>query len=80
MKTTKQMFGAAVRDIAAMERAMQEDARDRNRRQEEADARLDAPLSRREVLEAIETVASAYSGQHGHDTRDLLRRLAEALT
>jgi hypothetical protein len=74
------MFGAAARDIAATERAMKEDAADCQRRADEAEARLDAPLTRREVLDAIETVASVYSGQHGHDTRDLLRRLAKALS
>lgn len=69
MKTAKQMFGAAARDVAAMERD-----------QAEADARLDAPLTRREVLEAIESVRLSWSSTNQESrTRELLDRLMEAL-
>ncbi len=80
MKTAKQMFGAVTRQLAATERAMREDAADSERRIVEEQDRLDETLTRREVIEALESVASVYSSMDGHDTRDLLRRLVEALS
>lgn len=78
-RTTDQMFGKVVRDMAAQERAEREEARDRVRQLAEEDARLDEPLTRREVLDAIETVKSRYSPHHNSMTIELLDRLAEAL-
>lgn len=82
MKTTQQMFGKVARDLARQEQAMRDDAADRERRAQEAEERLDEPLTRREVLDAIETVASEYACNGDHDSMliaDAFRKLAEAL-
>lgn len=82
-RTTDQMFAPVVRDLAAQERAQREDQRERERRAAEAEARLDAPLTRRELLEAIETTASDYgcAGTPESDAiADAFRKLGEALS
>jgi hypothetical protein len=58
MKTAKQMFAPIVR----AQQAELDDAADRQRRANEAEERLDEPLTRREVVEAIESVANEYAG------------------
>lgn len=75
-RTTQQMFGKVARDIAATERAHREDQRERERAAIEAEARLDAPLTRREVLEALDAVME----QCGGPERSMLRDLKEALS
>lgn len=79
-KTAQQMFGKVARDIAAAERAERDDQLDRERRAAEAEARLDEPLTRREVLEAIESVKSRYCPRNGTMLIRLLDDLAEALS
>lgn len=79
-RTTDQMFSKAVRDKAAQERAEREEARERARQLAEVEARLDEPLTRREVLAAIESVKSRYSPYHHSTIIELLDRLAEALS
>lgn len=79
-KTAQQMFGKVARDIAAAERAERDDQADRERRAAEAEARLDEPLTRREVLDAIESVKSRYSPYHHSTLIQLLDSLAEALS
>lgn len=74
MKTVHQMFGKAVRDLTAMERAQREDELERQRRADEAEARLDEPVTRRELLEALEAASSKYAGS-GFDEQD---RIADA--
>lgn len=44
-----------------------------------AEARLDEPLTRSDLLVAIESVASGYSNHHA-DLRDAFRALAKALS
>ena len=82
-RTTDQMFGKVVRDMAAQERAEREDARDRARQLAEEEARLDEPLTRREVIDAVETVAFGYECS-GSPQSDMIaaafRKLAEALS
>jgi hypothetical protein len=78
-KTTDQMFDKVARDIAAQERAVAQDAADRERYAAEAEARLDEPLTRRELLDAIESVKSRYSPHHHSMLIEMLERLAEAL-
>jgi hypothetical protein len=80
MKTVKQMFGKVARDIAAAERAAKEDAADRERRVAEAEARLDEPLTRREVLEALENVAIEHDCSGDHNFADAFRKLAQVLS
>lgn len=58
----------------------QQELDERIERAERREAHLNETLTRREVLDALESVASDYNGQHGHDTRDFLRRLAKALS
>jgi hypothetical protein len=76
------MFGKVARDIAAAERARREDEADTRRREREREERLDEPLRRRDVLDAIETIAHEYD-MSGTDAASLIaaafRRLAEAL-
>ncbi len=82
MKTSQQMFGKVARDIARQEQSARDDAADRERRVQEAEERLDEPLTRREVLEAIESVANDYGCNGDHDSMliaDAFRKLAEAL-
>lgn len=79
MKTAKQMFGAALE----WERAMREDAADRERRAADEQARLDETLTRREVIEALESVANEYGCNGNHDSdliADAFRKLAGALS
>lgn len=70
------MFGKTIAELTAIER----DRADMDRRLKqdaaEAEARLDAPLSRREVLEAIEYAMSTCAGPE----RSMLRDLKEALS
>lgn len=83
MKTGKQMFGKLARDAAAMERALKEDAADRYVRAMEEEAHQDAPISRRDVLDALETAASEYGCAGNHDSdliADAFRKLAKALS
>ncbi len=82
MKTANQMFGKVTRDLTRQEQARRDDAADRERRVQEVEDRLDEPLKRREVLEAIESVASEYTCNGDHDSMlvaDVFRKLAEAL-
>lgn len=82
MKTANQMFGKVTRDLARQEQARRDDAADRERRAQEVEDRLDEPLKRRDVLEAIESVASEYTCNGDHDSTlvaDAFRKLAEAL-
>lgn len=74
-KTVDQMFGSVV----AAERARREDEADARRREREREARLDEPLRRRDVLEAIERVRYRYNEYHHSATLELLDRLTEAL-
>lgn len=82
MKTIQDMFGKITRDLARQEQAKRDDAADRERRAQEAEDRLDEPLTRRDMLEAIESVASEYACNGDHDSMlvaDAFRKLAEAL-
>ncbi len=78
MKTAKQMFGAVTRQLAATERAVREDAADRIEEQD----RLDETLTRREVIEALESVARSYTNGAPEAQRiaDAFKELAEALS
>ena len=76
-RTINQMFGKTIRDLEAAERARREDQADRERRAAEAEARLDEPLTRREVLDALESVTSALDDTDV--TSQMLRALMEAL-
>ena len=67
------MFGPATPAVA-------QDAADRERRHQEAEARLDEPLTRREVLDALEMVKAQYSPSHHTTQIELLERLMEALS
>lgn len=71
-RTTNQMFGAIERDLQRTAQAQREDQRDHER----AEARLDEPLTRREVLEAIESVANEY----GDLIHGMLTQLGKALS
>jgi predicted phage gp36 major capsid-like protein len=75
-RTTKQMFGA----IEQTAQAQREDQRDRERAAREAAARLDAPVSRYELLKAIESVANEYDEMGHRGTGIMLRKLVEALS
>lgn len=82
--TADQMFRKTLRHIEADERdAIREAAADAIRRIEEQEARLHAPLSRREVLEALQIVAGQFGGNGNHDS-DLIanafRELERALS
>ena len=83
MKTTHQMFGMLQRQLNENARLAQEIVTERERRAAEEEARLDEPLSRREVLDAIESVAHGYGCNSDHDS-DLIcnafRKLAEAIS
>lgn len=83
MKTTQQMFGKVVRDLNAAEQARQDDLAEQRRRAEEAEARLDEPLTRREVLAAIEQVAADYGCNGTPESAaiaDAFRALGKALS
>lgn len=58
----------------------QQDAADRERHAAEEEARLDAPLTRREVLDALEAVSVRYSPYHDSHTIELIRRLIKAMS
>lgn len=82
MKSAQQMFGKIARDAASAEKARLDDIAERQRRADEAEARLDETLTRREVIEAIESVANDYgcNGTQESDTIcEAFRRLAVAL-
>jgi hypothetical protein len=52
------------------------------RRNAERKARLDAPISRRDLIDTLENVANRYACTKGHDSATVcnaFRRLAEAL-
>lgn len=77
------MFRQLERQLARNAEIAKEDAAERARHAEEQEARLDAPLTRREVLEAIESVAHEYGCNGNHDSDlicDAFRKLAEALS
>ena len=82
-RTAEQMFGKIARQIEADDRMLREEAARREREFEEQEARLDNPISRREVIEAIDFVVSEYSG-NGVQTHDMIadafRKLAKALS
>jgi hypothetical protein len=78
-RTAGQMFGKVARDLAAAERARREDEADAQRQEREAEERLNEPLRRRDVLDAIEQVKYHYSEYHHSGTIELLDRLTEAL-
>lgn len=80
MKNNHRMFGGIAREMARAARAEAEDQATRERHAQEAEAHLDAPITRREVLDAIEEVAREYDAMGRNGTRDLLRKLAEALS
>ncbi len=62
MKTVKQMFGQIANEMrAAAERDYLELA-SRQHAADEAEARLDAPLTRRDVLDAIRDVRDRFGG------------------
>lgn len=82
-RTTNQMFGKLQRDLVAAAHAEQQRLNDRARIAVEAEARLDQPMTRRELMTAIESVAHEYGMQGDHDS-DLIcnafRKLGEALS
>lgn len=83
MKTAKQMFG---RLAAEMRESAERDYAELAARQHaaaEAEARLDAPLTRREVIEAIRDTRDYYAGSGFPEQEiicDALDRLADALS
>jgi cell division protein YceG involved in septum cleavage len=83
VKTTQQMFGKLERDLAATARMEREEAADRQRRIDQGQARLDESVTRREILEALESVASEYGCRgfpENEAIADAFRKLAEALS
>lgn len=83
MKTAEQMFGPIVRTQRAQLQAERDDAADRQRRADEAEARLNEPLTRREVVDAIREARDHFGGS-GEPVQDAIydafARLADALS
>ena len=80
---TRHPFNKIVRDLQATERAIERDVQDQARRAAEAEARLDEPLTRRDVLDALDEVANEYGCNGDHDSdliADAFRKLKDALS
>jgi hypothetical protein len=83
MKTTKQMFGKLAYEMRRDAERELEELRARQFAADAAGARLDAPISRREVLEAIREVRNHFGGNGLPEQEalcDAFDRLADALS
>lgn len=81
--TKSRMFHHIVQAQLTELRATAQDAADRERRLNEEEARMDEPLTRREVLSALETVRDHFGGS-GEPVQeaiyDAIDRLRDALS